>query len=88
MTNTANYKTLGELPVIKSWAELYRMHSDIDSVEMCLVMSELWRVAADSGDVALVSNLLANQNSPSGACYAMDSAGIPVPMNIIFKLAR
>lgn len=49
---------------------------------MAEVVSLMWKFAAESGNDALLSNLQCNALDPLGVAYAMESAGVPTPLDL------
>ena len=47
------------------------------------LIGRAWMTAHDSGNAALLSNLLCNMLHPTGVCQTMDAAGIPLPAEAI-----
>jgi hypothetical protein len=59
-----------------TWSAVFQaMHADPSG--QAALISQAWAVAAQSGNSALLSNLLCNMNSPAGICQTLDFSGIP-----------
>ena len=67
-----------------SWVTLFRFLDDAPLMQ-ANVVGVAWIQAAQSGNEALVSNLLDNHDGPAGICLALDEYGIPVPAPLIPK---
>ena len=61
-----------------SWSEVFYMMAGQPQLQAALI-GLAWMTAHDSGNAALLSNLLCNMLHPTGVCQTMDAAGIPVP---------
>jgi hypothetical protein len=61
-----------------SWSNLFYMMSWHPQLQAALI-GPAWIKAQESGDMALISNLLCNTLHPTGLCQALDFAGVPVP---------
>ena len=59
-----------------SWSNLFYMMSGRPQLQAALI-GLAWITAKESGDIALVSNLLCNMMHPTGVCQALDLAGVP-----------
>lgn len=70
-----------------SWSNLFYMMSGRPQLQAALI-GLAWITAKESGDIALVSNLLCNMMHPTGVCQALDFAGVPVPPEALLHWRR
>ena len=61
-----------------SWCEVFYMMAGQPQLQAALI-GLAWIKANESGDTALLFNLLCNMLHPTGVCQALDFAGVPVP---------
>lgn len=64
------------------WSDVFYMMSGRPQLQAALI-GLAWIKANESGDLALVSNMLCNTMHPTGVCQALDFAGVPVPPEVL-----
>jgi hypothetical protein len=60
------------------WSDVFHMMAGQPQLQAALI-GLAWIKADESGDMALLSNLLCNTLHPTGVCQTLDAAGVPVP---------